>query len=112
MQKLYNTLLEAVNSQEVSGLPEVRLTIEGDFSTQRIAELERELEEYRSGVNASVDRRVREIVREYTSMEEMERGAVAPQTPPSHEHHQHNYNIKVKREGGRCKKCEQNGEIE
>lgn len=51
---------------------QITLNINGEFLTQRIQELEEELERYKSGVSESVDRRVKKIVNEYTQEKELE----------------------------------------
>ena len=51
---------------------QITLNINGEFLTQRIQELEEEIERYKSGVSESVDRRVKKIVYEYTQEKELE----------------------------------------
>lgn len=75
LRKVNDTLVKGLeaNTINLSPLQDIKLVLEGEFTNQRIAELERELEQYRAGVNVSIDRRVREIVKGYAEMEEEER---------------------------------------
>jgi hypothetical protein len=61
------------NASQHQPLKDINLVLEGEFTSMKVAELERELDKYRSGVNASVDRRVREIIQGYNELEEQDR---------------------------------------
>jgi len=47
------------NTINLDPFKDIKVVVEGDFTNKRIAELERELDQYRNGVNVSIDRRVR-----------------------------------------------------
>jgi hypothetical protein len=54
-------------------LPTITLNIEGEFGCSRCIDLEKELESYRVGVNCSVERRVKEISRNLSELQEEDR---------------------------------------
>ncbi len=54
------------NTVNFEPLRNINLVLEGEFTSKKITELERELDKYRNGVNNSVDRRVRDIIQGYT----------------------------------------------
>jgi len=61
LRKLNETLMISLehNTINLDPFKDIKVVVEGDFTNKRIAELERELDQYRNGVNVSIDRRVR-----------------------------------------------------
>ena len=92
------------NTLNLQHLDQVNLVLDGEFTSQKITELEREVDRHRNGVNNSVDRRVKEIIRGYHEMEQKDRDSSNGDAAKDHNNVSINYNIhKAKSEP--CSTC-------